>query len=146
MEAIFHAVFCHVWQQVDNFFIEQPQYCALNQKNMAIFSVILCLIYCIFMLAFYLQLIGVALGALRCNYLWVPALIGLSIYAILMCSQDSWIFIIPKTLGFILDWGGGLLSMGAVIYITWKTFTSWKFFLGMMGVSMVVFLISIMLA
>ena len=146
MEAIFHAVFCHVWQQVDNFFIEQPQYCALNQKNMAIFSVILCLIYCIFMLAFYLQLIGVALGALRCNYLWVPALIGLSIYAILMCSQDSWIFIIPKTLGFILDWGGGLLSMGAVIYITWKTFTSWKFFLGMMGVSTVVFLISIMLA
>ena len=146
MEAIFHAVFCHVWQQVDNFFIEQPQYCALNQKNMAIFSVILCLIYCIFMLAFYLQLIGVALGALRRNYLWVPALIGLSIYAILMCSQDSWIFIIPKTLGFILDWGGGLLSMGAVIYLTWKTFTSWKFFLGMMGVSTVVFLISIMLA
>ena len=146
MEAIFHAVFCHVWQQVDNFFIEQPQYCALNQKNMAIFSVILCLIYCIFMLAFYLQLIGVALGALRCNYLWVPALIGLSIYAILMCSEDSWMMIFPKTLGFILDWGGGLLSMGAVIYLTWKTFTSWKFFLGMMGVSTVVFLISIMLA
>ena len=112
----------------------------------SIITVILCLVYCIFMLAFYLQLIGAVLGALTHKYLWVPALIGLSIYAILMCSQDSWMFIIPKTMGFILDWGGGLLSMGAVIYLTWKTFTSWKFFLGMMGVSTVVFLISIMLA
>ena len=112
----------------------------------SIITVILCLVYCIFMLAFYLQLIGVVLGATKGKYLWIPAIIGLSIYAILMCSEDSWMMIFPKILGFILEWGGGLLSMGAVIYLTWKTFTSWKFFLGMMGVSTVVFLISIMLA
>ena len=110
-----------------------------------IVTVILCLVYFIFMLAFYLQLIGVVLGILKCNYLWVLALIGMSIYAILICSEDSWMWVFPKTLGFILDWGGGLFCMVASIYLTWKTFTSWKFFLGMMGASAVVFLIALML-
>lgn len=97
------------------------------------------------MLAFYLQLIGLILGATKGKYLWMPALIGLSIYAILMCSQDSGMWIFPKTLGIILEWGGGIFCLIAGIYLTWKTFTSWKFFLGMMGASAVVFLITLML-
>lgn len=98
------------------------------------------------MLAFYLQLIGAVLGTLTHKYLWIPALIGLSIYAILMCSPDSWMMIFPKTLGFILDWGGSLFCMIAGGYLTWKTFTSWKFFLGMTSVSALIFLIVFMLA
>lgn len=111
----------------------------------SIITVILCLVYCIFVLAFFLQLIGLILGATKGKYLWMPALIGLSIYAILMCSPDSWMWIFPKTLGIILEWGGGIFCLIAGIYLTWKTFTSWKFFLGMMGVSAVVFLIALML-
>lgn len=111
----------------------------------SIITVILCLVCCIFMLAFFLQLIGLLLGATKGKYLWMPALIGLSIYAILMCSQDSWMWIFPKTLGIILEWGGGLFCMVAGVYLTWKTFTSWKFFLGMMGASAVIFLIALML-
>ena len=106
----------------------------------SIITVILCLVYCIFVLAFFLQLIGLILGATK-----MPALIGLSIYAILMCSQDSWMWIFPKTLGIILEWGGGIFCLIAGVYLTWKTFTSWKFFLGMMGASVVVFLIALML-
>lgn len=111
----------------------------------SIITIILCLVYCIFVLAFFLQLIGLILGATKGKYLWMPALIGLSIYAILMCSQDSWMWIFPKTLGIILEWGGGIFCLVAGIYLTWKTFTSWKFFLGMMGASAVVFLITLML-
>ena len=111
----------------------------------SIVTVILCLVYCIFVLAFFLQLIGVVLGGTKGKYLWMPALIGLSIYAILMCSSDSWMMVFPKTLGIILEWGGGLFCLVAGIYLTWKTFTSWKFFLGMTGVSAAVFLITLML-
>lgn len=112
---------------------------------LSIISVILCLAFCILMLAFYLQLIGALLGVLKYKYLWIPALIGLSIYAILMCSSDSWMMIFPKTLGFILEWGGGIFCLVAGIYLTWKTFTSWKFFLGMTGVSALIFLIVLLL-
>ena len=111
----------------------------------SIITVILCLVYCIFVLAFFLQLIGLILGATKGKYLWMPALIGLSIYAILMCSSDSWMWIFPKILGIILEWGGGIFCLIAGVYLTWKTFTSWKFFLGMMGASAVVFLITLML-
>ncbi len=103
-----------------------------------ILSVVLCFAFCIFMLAFYLQLIGVVLEALKSRYLWVWALIGISIYVILMCSKDSWMWIFPKTLGFIFDFGGGLFCMIATIYLIWKTFTSWKFFLGMLTLSTLV--------
>ncbi len=111
----------------------------------SIITVILCLVYCIFVLAFFLQLIGLILGATKGKYLWMPALIGLSIYAILMCSQDSWMWIFPKTLGIILEWGGGIFCLIAGVYLTWKTFTSWKFFLGLLGFSAIILLIGVML-
>lgn len=104
-------------------------------------TTILCLFFCIFMLAFFLQLIGAALGVLKFKYLWIPAFIGVSIYVILMCSKDSWMWIFPKTLGLILDWGGGIFCMIFAVYLTWKTFTSWKFFLGMVSLSLLITII-----
>ena len=106
--------------------------------------VVLCFAFCIFMLSFYLQLIGGVWGILKHKYLWLWALVGISLYVILVCGQDSKLWIFPKALGFLLDWGGGLFCMVAGIYLTWKTFTSWKFFLGMIGLSTAIFLIVLM--
>lgn len=104
----------------------------------ALVTVVLCFAFCIFALSFLLQLIGAGLGILRHKYLWLIALLGISIYVILMCKEDSWMWIFPKTLGVILDIGGSLFCLVAGIYLIWKTFTNWKFFLGMIALSTLV--------
>lgn len=112
---------------------------------MAILSVILCLFFCIFMWAFLMQLVGVALGVLKYKNLWIYAFVGISIYVMLFCGQESKLWVFPKTLGLILDWGGSLFCLIAGIYLTWKAFTNWKFFLGLLGFSAIILLIGVML-